>query len=94
MNAEFINFLLTTFLVQIVAFVWYYLTLPGSYLSISLKPTKPRIRTALQQFIVHSLPIYAIVVLSYFSINHPIAGKVNCENAHKYLTSILNLCKK
>jgi hypothetical protein len=79
--------------VQIICFIWYYLALPGSVLSVNNKTVAPSVKTALEQYIVHMLPIYLVVIFSYVSINHPIHGKINCEKAHQFITQILTLCK-
>ena len=78
---------------QLVLFVWYYLTLPGSVLvSDKSKSNKPSLSIALQHFVLYQLPYYLLLIfLMYYIKNN---NNLVCEQLKQLGSDINNVCPK
>ncbi len=71
--------------VYMVQFLWYYVTLPGSYLSLEKnKHPKPSIKISLTSYLIYLLPM--LLMLYFMS-----SKDNNCEALNMYVNSV---CKK
>ena len=79
------NIYLVISILVLIQFTWYYLTLPGSFLSLNKEKTeKPKLIKALSSYMIYIIPM----IIGLYSLN---SKDTNCNLAKLYISSI---CKK
>jgi hypothetical protein len=75
------NIYLVIIIVILIQFIWYYLTLPGSILSLNKKTDKPQLKKALSNYIIYIFPM--IIGIYFLNLKDK-----NCDLIKSYISSI------
>lgn len=89
-SSNTIGILIGSIVVLLIWFIWYYVTLPGSYLSYNKNNyVKPPIKAAFKQYFgIYLIPFFIwILYLVYLARNNPNFGilLIKCGNGYREL---------
>ena len=83
LNQQAYMFIAVVFLVQ---FLWYHVTLPGSYLSLEKKKhPKPSAKTSLTSYLTYLLPMLAVLYLLSSRVS---SKSIDCKMLNEYVSEL------
>ena len=83
MREDYNNLYLFIIIIYLLHFLWYYLTLPGSVLSINKNQEKPKLRSAFLSYLTYLLP-------TMFLIYYLNSKDKNCSALKAYINLTCN----